>query len=47
MFKEIRDFEDYLIFDDGSVFTTKRNIFLKGSRGIKLEDIIKEKVPLL
>lgn len=29
MFKEIRDFEDYLIFDDGSVFTTKRNIFLK------------------
>lgn len=29
MFKQVEHFEDYLIFSDGRVFSTKTNIFLK------------------
>ena len=54
-FSQYKDEFPFTFFNDSAsakeVFRNldlnKRNIFLKGSRGIKLEDIIKEKVPLL
>tara|TARA_R100000951_G_scaffold54046_1_gene45509 strand:+ start:131 stop:583 length:453 start_codon:yes stop_codon:yes gene_type:complete len=38
---EIQNFEDYLIYDDGVVFSEKRNIFLKTSKNKKGYEFVK------